>query len=293
MAKLLAQAQRSGYAVCYCESWNLESFVAVVEAAEELESPIITGFNGGFLRHPGRPKQENLAYYAGMGSALRDSKAQGSLLLNETDDFSQIERGIELGFNAVMVENEHMDGGPYKALVKSIVSLAHPRGVFVEAAVGHLADGAGHLKGEKTDLSMARALVEETGIDALGVAVGNVHILTSGKASINLELLERVHDAVKVPLVLHGGTGIPLESAQDYIKRGVAKINFGTNLKQVYLRAIREGLAQYHEPMNPHPFIGMGGREDLLMAGLEAVKKKVKELIDSCGSAGMAHDGAQ
>src|SRR5689334_13136192 len=253
MPKLLAQAQREGYAVCYCESWNLESFVAVIEAAEELASPIIAGFNGGFLGHQGRPHPENLAYYAALGSALRDSKVQASFLLNETDDFSQIERGIELGFNAVMVENEHMDLDCYKALVKRVVSHTHSLGVSVEAAVGRLPDGEGHSKGEVTDLVEAAALVNETGIDALAIAVGNVHILTSGQAALNLEMLERIHNTVRVPLVLHGGTGIPLGHAQDYISRGVAKINFGTNLKQAYLAAIRESLADYHEPMSPHP----------------------------------------
>jgi fructose/tagatose bisphosphate aldolase len=130
--------------------------------------------------------------------------------------------------------------------------------------------------------------VEETGIDALGVAVGNVHILTEGKAVIDLEALERIRHRVKVPLVLHGGTGIPLGRVQDYIQRGVAKLNFGTTLKQVYLEAVRQKLAVYHRPMSPHPFVGMGGQEDIHTAGREAVKQKVKELVTLSGSAGKA-----
>ena len=71
MKEILECACRGGYAVCYCESWNLESFQAVVEAAEEVRSPAIAGFNGGFLMHPGRIKPENLAYFAVLGQALR------------------------------------------------------------------------------------------------------------------------------------------------------------------------------------------------------------------------------
>jgi fructose-bisphosphate aldolase class II/tagatose 1,6-diphosphate aldolase GatY/KbaY len=75
------------------------------------------------------------------------------------------------------------------------------------------------------------------------VAVGNVHILTSGKRSLDLSALKKIHAVVKIPLVLHGGTGIPLELAPQCIRHGVAKVNFGTGLKQTYLAAIRNNLA--------------------------------------------------
>ena len=93
---------------------------------------------------------------------------------------------------------------------------------------------------------------------------------------------------VQVPLVVHGGTGFPSQSAADVIGLGVTKFNFGTTLKQAYLAAVRDKLAAYHEPMNPHPFLGMGGPEDIMVAGREAVKAKVKELIQQYGFAGKA-----
>ena len=111
------QEARAAYAVCYGESWSLESFVAVTEAADNMDAPIITGFNGGFLSHEERSQPEDLAYYAGMGLALRDSEVRAVFLLNETDDFPQIERAISLGFNAVMVENEHLETPLYRALL--------------------------------------------------------------------------------------------------------------------------------------------------------------------------------
>ncbi len=288
MTQLLAEARAGSYAVCYCESWNLESLVAAAEAAEELEAPIVAGFNGGFLKHPARPKPEELAYYAGMGLALWCRGVRAAFLLNETDDFGQIERAIGLGFNTVMVENERLEASHYRSLVKTVVAIAHPAGVAVEAAAGRLADGAGHVIAEATSPGEAQRLVEETGVDALSVAVGNVHILTEGQASIDLEMLENIHARVAVPLVLHGGTGIPMERIDDYIRRGVAKINFGTTLKQVYLEAVRQKLAAYQRPMSPHPFLGMGGEEDILVAGREAVKQKVRELVTLTRSAGKA-----
>jgi fructose/tagatose bisphosphate aldolase len=166
-----------------------------------------------------------------------------------------------------------------------VVRIAHSHDVWVEAQVGTLPDGSGHSEAELTDPASVRAFVEETGIDALGVAVGNTHILTTGKAPVDFDRLGKIHEEVKVPLVLHGGTGIPLELAQSCIQFGVVKVNFGTVLKQAYLAAIREKLVNYREPMNPHPFLGMGGRDDVLVAGREAVKSKVKELLEAFGSA--------
>jgi fructose/tagatose bisphosphate aldolase len=130
--------------------------------------------------------------------------------------------------------------------------------------------------------------VEETEVDALGVAVGNVHILTTGNIPLNLQALAEIGKAVSVPLVLHGGTGIPLADAAHCVRLGVAKVNFGTGLKQAYLAALREKLARYREPMSPHPFIGMGGEDDILVAGREAVKLKCQELLRAYGSAGKA-----
>lgn len=288
MTELLADAQRGRYAVCYCESWNLESFEAVVEAAEEACAPVITGFNGGFLMHPSRSKPESLAYYAGMGLALRDAAVPVAFLLNETDNLAQIEQGIAMGFNSVMVENDLLPLEEYRQLVKRVVQIAHAAGISVEAAVGRLPDGwaRGNSKGQITDPVAARTFVEGTGVDALGVSVGNVHVLTRGKAAIDLAVLARIHEKVKVPLVLHGGTGIPLELAKSIIACGVAKINFGTVLKQSYLVAVQKKLAAYKKSSNPHLFLGKGGPQDILVAGREAVKNKVLELLQLCGSTG-------
>lgn len=290
MSKLLADARQGGYAVCYCEAWSLESFQAEVEAAEELRSPVIAGFNGGFLMHPGRKRAENLSFYASLGLSLAKASVPAALILNESKSLAQIEEAIDLGFNAVMVENEGFELDEYRRLVKRVVATAHLHGVSVEAQVGHLADASSNGHGQPTTPQAARTFAEETGIDALGVAVGNVHILTKGNSPLDLSALEEIANIVSTPLVLHGGTGIPLQDARRSVQLGVAKVNFGTGLKQAYLAAIGEKLARYHEPMSPHPFIGMGGEGDVLMAGREAVRTKCLDLMRAWGSAGKAQD---
>jgi ketose-bisphosphate aldolase len=288
MKQMLENARREGYATCYCESWNLESLQAVVEAAEAEKSPIIAGFNGGFLLRSGQTTFEQLSYYASFRAVLSRATVPVSFLLNEIDSLEQIEHGIELGFNAVMPENEDLPAEDYVRLVKHIVEKAHARDVAVEAQVGHLANAPAGTPAEPTDPELAQAFVRATNIDALGVAVGNVHILTSGKRSLDLSALEKIQATVDVPLVLHGGTGIPLELAPRCIELGVAKVNFGTGLKQAYLAAIGEKLARYKEPMSPHPFLGMGGENDLLVAGREAVKAEVVKLLRAFRSSGKA-----
>ena len=290
MTQLLADARKGGYIVCYCESWNLESLQAVLEAAEESRSPIIAGFNGGFLLQSLRAHPENLALYAGMGLARRDISVPVAFLLNETDDFEQIKRGIDLGFNAVMVESETLSLDEYRQLVKAVVRVAHLKHVSVEAQIGQLRDarlGAGS-RAEITDPRLARMFVEETGVDALGVSIGNVHVMTEGKATIDLEALRGIAAEVKVPLVLHGGSGFPPELVREVAALGVAKINFGTVLKQAYLASTAKAMNRYKESRNPHAFLGMGGEQDILVAAREGVKAKVKELLRWYGSAGKA-----
>jgi fructose/tagatose bisphosphate aldolase len=221
---------------------------------------------------------------------LERSAVPVAFLLNESDSLAQIQRAIELGFNAVMPENEGLDLNEYRELVNKVVTFARPRNIWVEAQLGFLPNGSrandGHF--EITDPDMACRFVEETGIDALAVSIGNIHVLTAGKATVDRNALRRIGEKVDVPLVLHGGTSIAHEDLRDFVRLGVAKFNFGTVLKQAYLDAVRESLAKYERPMNPHAFLGVGGNLDIMMAGREAVKKKVKELLQSSGSAGRA-----
>ena len=293
LSDLLAAAQREGYAVPYTESWNLESLQAVLDAAEESRSPIIAGFNGGFLRHSTRKRPENLAYYGCFRQALASAKIPVAFLLNESDDLGQIRAAIELGFNAVMPENEGLEVEEYRALVKSVVRIAKPRGVWVEAQIGLLPAGQINHNGSGTltDPDLAAEFVEDTGIDALAISIGNVHILTEGKATVDLEAVRRIREKVSVPLVVHGGTSLTADSLRQLVTLGVAKVNFGTVLKQAYLGALATSLAKYHVPLSPHEFLGKGGPEDIMVAGREAVKCEVLRLIDVCGAKGrVQHD---
>ena len=285
--EILGNARRETYGVPYCESWNLESAQAVVAAAERVGSPAIVGFNGGFLQHRSRLYPEKLAWYAGVRLALESARVPVALLLNESTSLEQIEEAIQLGFNAVMPDNEGLSIDEYRNLVKQVVAVAHRSGVWVEAQIGTLPTGssAHDSIGGMTDPHVAAAFVAETGVDALAISIGNVHVMTRGKASPDFGLLRRVRRMLEVPLVVHGGTSLTPASIREMVALGATKFNFGTVLKQAYLEAVGEALASYHPPLNPHSYLGIGGNEDIMIAGREAVRRKVEELMEICGSA--------
>src|SRR5262249_23071588 len=128
--------------------------------------------------------------------------------------------------------------------VERLVRLAHARGVTVEAEVGRLPDATGDgidtSHAQRTDPVRAAAFLAATGADCLAVSVGNVHLLTAHHAPVDLALLDAIHERISVPLVLHGGTGLPPGCIPRAIACGVAKFNVGTVLKQTFLQGLRE-----------------------------------------------------
>ncbi len=148
------------------------------------------------------------------------------------------------------------------------------------------ADGGLPAGGTSTDPGAAAGFVAATGIDLLAVSVGNVHIQTRGETGLDLPLLEQIHRRVPLPLVLHGGTGISSDSLKAAIALGVTKVNYGTYLKQRYLKAVRQAFDR--ETLDPHRLLGMGGPEDVLAAGRRAVRDAVLERIELLGCCGKA-----
>jgi ketose-bisphosphate aldolase len=291
VSAILKRAALGKYAVGYFESWNIESLQGVVDAAEETRSPVILGFNGGFLSSS-RPFAERLALYAAVGRAAAESSSVPcGLIFNECQSDEWVMTAIAAGFNLVMPSDPAAPAHEYTARVAAITAAAHSRGVAVEAELGELPHGAATGEaaphgGSTTDPRAAAQFVAATGIDLLAVSVGNVHVQTEGQRGLDLSLLEEIHRRVTIPLVLHGGSGINAYALRAAITLGVAKVNFGTYLKERYLRAVRSALS--HDEPDPHRLLGMGGPEDVLVAGRRAVREAVLERIDLLGCPGRA-----
>jgi fructose/tagatose bisphosphate aldolase len=287
---MLKAAMAEAYAVGYFESWNLESLQGVIDAAEAARAPTLVGFNGEFLSRPGRLATERLAWYAALGRAAAESATVPcGLVFNECARDAWVRGAVDAGFGQVMLDDPDAPPESLAARVAAVTAYAHARGAASEAETGRLPFGeAEAAEGEMTRPDAAAEFVRQTGIDILAVSVGNVHVLTKGSRGLDLERLSAIRRCVGVPFDLHGGTGIDPASLRQAIGLGVAKVSFGTYLKQRYLDAVRRALARSEGEANPHALLGMGGPEDVLVAGRLAVRDAVLERIPLLGCGGRA-----
>jgi fructose/tagatose bisphosphate aldolase len=283
--QLMREAQRCEYAIGYFESWNLESLQGVLDAAGQARSPVIIGFNGEFLsRRPGA-NIKDLAIYAAMGvAAAAEASVPCGFIFNECPLDAWIEAAIVAGFNLVMPADPGAPLAEFTRRVSRLTALAHLRGVAVEAEIDELP--CGDHPGANTDPKTAASFVAATGVDLLAVSVGNEHIKLRGRAPLDLARLEAIRKRVDIPLVLHGGTGIEDDSLKAAIPLGVRKVNYGTFIKQHYLRAIQDAFSR--DVKSPHALLGDGSETDIMVVGRAAVRDAVLKRIELLGSCGQA-----
>jgi ketose-bisphosphate aldolase len=286
LTTLLADARAHGYALGYFEAWDGYSLEAVVEAAEAERAPVIIG-TGCLLGHQPWFDAGGIELLGALGSEVaRQARVPVALLLNETHTLEQSLRGLDAGFNAVMLHTGSV------AAVAQLVNAAHARGAAVEGELGNLPDAAhgtiDYSAASLTDPEQAAGFVEATGVDCLAVSVGNVHLLTHGSATIDLDRLRAVHERVPVPLVIHGGTGFPPDAIAHAIAAGVAKFNVGTVLRRAHLGGLTGALAQLPDEPDVHAVIGSHGPADVLEAGKAAMVETVRDLIRQYGGSGRA-----
>jgi ketose-bisphosphate aldolase len=285
IGQMMRAAREQQYAVGYFESWNLDSLQGVIDAAEQTRSPIIIGFNGEFLSKRANATPADLVLYAKLGrAAAEQAGVPCGFIFNECSHDTWLEQAITSGFNLIMPAGTGASLKDYQRRVKRLAIMAHARDVAIEAEVGELPSVEG--PGTQSDPQVAAKFVAATGVDLLCVSIGNEEIKLNGRAPLDLTQLEAIHKSVDVPLVLHGGSGIEDESLKQAIQLGVKKINFGTYMKQVYLRALRGALAS--SELNPHALLGGGGETDILVVGRKTIRDAVLERIELLGCCGKA-----
>ncbi len=283
MTTLLAHARAGGYAVGYFEAWDSYSLEAVLEAAEAERAPVILGFGCAML-NPAWLESGGIEMLAGLGRPLAErARVPVAFLLNEVRSYEQALRGMQAGFNAVMLDTSALSWAEALEQTARLVQEAHARGVAVEAELGHLPDAVdGRIQetdAKLTDPDQAAAFVKMTGVDCLAVSVGNVHLLTEGLAPVDLARLEAIGRRVPVPLVMHGGSSFPPQAVPRAIASGVAKFNVGSVLKKVFLEGIRETISRMPAGVNVHDVMGSHKEADLMSAGKARMRSKVGELI--------------
>lgn len=291
---LMTAAESDGYAVGYFESWDLASLLAVADAAEATRSPVILGFSGMYLTHPERVVSDPIGTYAAMGlETCRRLAVPCCLLFNESPELDCVLESVDLGFNLVMFADEELAIDVLADRVVQVVARAHPRDVAVEAEMTSLFGvtrdiGQTPPPAHTDDPDAARAFVEQTGVDALAVSIGQVHVHGRSQVRLNLEQLKKLHAAVPVPLVLHGATSVHPPDMVEAIRLGIRKINVGSVLKRTYFETLRDAGNRVGGAYNPYDVIGSGFAGDVLTVARLAMQERVEDLMRLFGSAGKA-----
>lgn len=280
MKEMLNKAYQEGYAVGQFNINNLEWTQAILAAAEEEKSPVILGVSEGAARYMG-----GFSVVTAMVKALVEEMnitVPVAIHLDHGSSFDKCKAAIDAGFTSVMIDASSQPFEENVAITKEVVAYAHERGVSVEAELGVvggqeddvIADGVIY-----ADPKECEELVKLTGVDCLAPALGSVHGPYKGEPKLGFKEMEEISQTINLPLVLHGGTGIPTEQIQKSISLGTAKINVNTENQIAFTKRVREVLNTDSEVYDPRKIIG---------PGREAIKETVIEKMREFGSSGKA-----
>lgn len=274
--ELLLNAERGGYAVGAFNVYNMEGAEAVVSAAEEENSPAILQI------HPSALKQGGIPLVACCVSAAEQANVPITVHFDHGTSKQELVEALDLGFDSLMVDGSHLSLKDNIAYTKYISLLAHSKNMLVEAELGRLSGTEDDLTVEDyearlTDVNQAEEFIDETGIDALAVCIGNVHgKYPASGPNLRLDLLKDLHALSSkkgVFLVLHGASGLSEELIKASIQRGVTKFNVNTEVRNAYMNSLS----------NP--------KKDLvhvMASAKEAMKAVVAEKMRLFGSSGKA-----
>ncbi len=277
LKEMLKEADAHRYAVGAFNVVNLESLQAILDAAVEKRSPVILNIAEVHFKYV---DLESLCPL--VQRAAEQVPVPVALHLDHGLHFETIVRAIRCGFTSVMFDGSTL---PYEENVRAtrdVVRMSHAVGVTVEAELGHVGGDEGGSEGAESDPSlftdpdMAADFVRRTGVDALAVAIGSAHGVYKRKPKLDFDRLVQIKEATGVPLVLHGGSGIPDEDFRKAISLGICKINVYTEMAQSATFRIKEKLQR--EP----DFFSF---PDLMLMAREAIKETVIDKIDIFGSA--------
>ncbi|MCM3610311.1 fructose-bisphosphate aldolase [Planococcus sp. MERTA32b] len=280
MKEMMIKGKEEGYAIGQFNLNNLEFTQAILQAAQEENSPVICGVSEGAARYMG-----GFTTVVNMVKGLmHDYKitVPVAIHLDHGSSFEKCKEAIDAGFTSVMIDASHHPFEENIEITKQVVEYAHKHNVSVEAELGTvggqeddiIADGVIY-----ADPQECKLLVEQTGIDCLAPALGSVHGPYKGEPNLGFKEMEEISQFCDVPLVLHGGTGIPVKDIQRSVSLGTAKINVNTESQIASAKAVREVLDNDKIVYDPRKYMG---------PAREAIKNTVIGKMREFGSSGKA-----
>lgn len=280
MTDMLKKAKSEGYAVGQFNINNLEFTQAILQAAQEEKSPVILGVSEGAGRYIGGFKTV-VKIVEGL---LEDYKVTVpvAIHLDHGSSFDKCKEAIDAGFTSVMIDASHHPFEENITLTKQVVEYAHAKGISVEAELGMVGGQEDDVQANGViyaDAKECEELVKQTGVDCLAPALGSVHGPYKGEPNLGFKEMEEISNGTGVPLVLHGGTGIPTKDIQKSISLGTAKINVNTENQIASAKCVREVLAANPNMYDPRKYLG---------PARDVIKETVIGKIRKFGSAGKA-----
>ena len=275
--ELLQAALEGHYAVGAFNTNNMEQVQGIVEAAIAERAPVILQVSQGAIRYAGLEFAASLAK-----TAAAEADVPVVLHLDHGTDFDQNVRCLHAGFTSLMYDGSKTPYEDNVAVTSRVVHIAHVCGVPVEAELGRVLQSADGVTEEEviaamTDPDQALDFVQRTGCDSLAVAIGSVHAMKEAQAELDIERLKAIQAKVKLPLVLHGSSGVKEESEVEAIQYGIAKINVATMLNQAFVRGLRRGESELPDNIDPRKW---------LIYSREEVKAVVRHKIRLFGGSG-------
>lgn len=278
-SRILQCADEGGWAVGAFNCNNMEIVQAIIRAAEEEHSPVIIQASQGAIKYAG------LGFIAALVmQAVKETRVPVALHLDHGTSYEQVVCCIRAGFSSVMIDGSHLPLDENIALTRRVVETARPVDVSVEAELGRLGGVEDDISVEErdalfTDPDEAYRFVQETGVDALAVAIGTAHGLYKGTPKLDFPRLEQIRTRVKLPIVLHGSSGVPADAIREAVRLGVRKVNIDTDIRQGFVNAVRRVLDEKPDEIDPRKVLGPA-RE----AAVEVIREKIR-LFGSAGKA--------
>lgn len=273
--KMLLDARRGGYAVGAFNAENMEMVKAIIAAAEELRAPVMIQTTSSTIKYG------SVETYAAIVSAeAMKASVPVCLHLDHGSSFGLAVQCVMAGYTSVMMDGSKLPFEENIAVSRQVAEMAAAVGIPCEAELGKVGgkeDEVEAVADTNTDPAEAKEFVERTGISSLAVAIGTAHGFYVGTPVLDVERLSEIRKAVDVPLVLHGASGLTDEQVQGCVKRGICKVNFATELRNAYTRAVERYLLDNPNTIDPKAYS---------KAAMAAVTELVKARMKVCGCDG-------
>lgn len=243
LKKKLIRCRQEKSALFAFNFYNLETLKGTVTAAALLKKDIILQLTKSSIDYMGLNPAVSLAR-----ATLKDYDVKGWIHLDHSASIDLCKACLDAGFDSVMIDASEKSFEENINATRQVVEFAQPYNANVEAELGYVAKlGQDFEKQLFTDPDDAEKFVNETGINALAVAIGSAHGFYKGEPKLDLELLEKINNRLTIPLVLHGGSGIPDDQLMKAVEKGICKINVATEIKNIFMKTLQTELADTDE----------------------------------------------